>query len=472
MKITLNKDNILDKAIIEISKIIKNSRFENHVYVVGGYCRDKLLNKKPNDIDIVVDLPNGGIEFAEWICKETDCYKNGSNPVIFTRYQTAKFNIRSIESISKVDIECVCTRKESYNDENSRKPDVEYGTITEDCLRRDLTINSLYYNISSETLLDPSNMGIEDLYNSTLRTPTDPNKTYLNDPLRMLKAIRLQSYLGWGIEKETWLGIIKNCYRMNIISQERITDEINKILVSARPSYGIRQLYRCGLLEIVLPEVYNMIGCRQGHQHFGDVFEHTMAVIEKTKPIIEHRVAGLLHDVAKPETVSTVNGAIHFFSHEYRGASMATDILKRMKYSNLEIKSIVTAVKNHMRFKQSGNHCPSNKSIRKFIADVGKDQIDIVLDVINADNNSHDKLFCLPDQVKLIYEKIAEMEESEKVTDKIVLPINGNDIMEKFNMKKGPKIGEFLSLIKDKYLDNPNISKEECFEIIKEKLVY
>lgn len=466
------QNNVFCDAIKEIAKIIKNTKWENNVYLVGGAVRDLLMGRPIKDIDLCVSKVDGGIEFAEWICKETDCYKGGSNPVVFTKFGTAKFNIRSIDKISKVDIECVQTRKEQYHDENSRKPETTYGTILEDCLRRDLTINALYVNISTDEVIDPSGKGLDDLHNCILRTPSDPDIVFKDDALRQLRVIRFASRFGWGIEKDTWIGLIKNAYRIETISQERITDEINKILISPRPSYGIRQLYRCGLLKKVLPEVYNLIGCTQGNQHFGDVFEHTMATLEKTKPIIEYRMAALLHDIAKPECKSTVNGVIHFFSHEYRGATMATEILKRMKYSNLEVKTIVTAVKNHMRFKQSGNHCPSNKSLRKFIADIGNDQIDIVLDVINADNNSHDELFNIPDQVDMIKEKIKEMSEIEKVSDKLELPINGNDIMEKFNLKKGPKIGEFLAIIKDSFLENPNITKEECFEIIKEKLVY
>ena len=466
------QNNVYCQAIKEIAKIIKGTRWEGHVFLVGGAVRDLLMKRPIKDIDLCVDMVDGGIDFAEWICKETDCYKNGSNPVVFTRFQTAKFNIRSIKDIAEVDIETVCTRKETYTEANGRKPEVKYGTINEDCLRRDLTINALYVNISTDEVLDPSGKGIEDLHNCIIRTPTDPNKTYLDDPLRMLRCIRFAARFGWGIERDTWIGIVTNAHRINTISQERITDEINKILISNRPSYGIRQLNRCGLLKKVLPEVHKLIGCTQGHQHFGDVFEHTMAALEKTKPIMEHRMAALLHDIAKPECKSTVNGVIHFFSHEYRGATIATEILKRMKYSNLETKSIVTAIKNHMRFKQSGNHCPSNKAIRKFVSEIGSDQIDIVLDVINADNNSHDEQFNYPDQTDLIRLKIAELSEKEKMTDKIVLPINGNDIMEHFNMKKGPKIGEYLDLVKEKYLDNPSISKEECFEIIKGKLVY
>ena len=151
---------------------------------------------------------------------------------------------------------------------------------------------------------------------------------------------------------------------------------------------------------------------------------------------------------------------------------MANDILKRMKYSNNDIKTIVTAVKNHMRFKQSGDHCPSNKALRKFVAEVGGEYIDIVLNIIDADNKSHDSLFCLPKQVKLISDKLNEMKEEESVSDKIVLPINGNDIMEKFNMKSSPKVGKLLAIIKDKFLDDPTISKEECFKLIERELAY
>lgn len=472
MRITLDKNNNLDLALIEISKLIKGSRFEGNVFAVGGYCRDKILYGKGKDLDLVVSLPNGGIEFAEWICKETDCYKKDSNPVVFTRFQTAKFNIRSIDKISKVDIETVCTRKEVYTNENSRKPDVEYGTIQDDAIRRDFTMNALYMNISTLEIIDPTNLGIEDIHNQIIRSTNIKNSPFKEDALRILRGIRFQSKLGWGIEKDTWLSMIENAYRIETISQERITDEINKILISERPSYGIRQLHRCGLLKLVLPEVYNLIGCVQGHQHFGDVFEHTMATLEKAKPIVEYRMAALLHDIAKPECKSTVNGVIHFFSHEYRGAAMANDILKRMKYSNNDIKTIVTAVKNHMRFKQSGDHCPSNKALRKFVAEVGGEYIDIVLNIIDADNKSHDSLFCLPKQVKLISDKLNEMKEEESVSDKIVLPINGNDIMEKFNMKSSPKVGKLLAIIKDKFLDDPTISKEECFKLIERELAY
>lgn len=471
MNIILDKNNDLDLALIEIAKLIKGSRFDGNVFAVGGYCRDKILYGKGKDLDLVITLPNGGIDFAEWICKETDCFKQDSNPVVFNRFQTAKFNIRSIEKISKVDIETVCTRKETYTDENSRKPHVEYGTLYEDAIRRDFTMNALYLNISTLAIIDPTKLGLKDIHNQIIRSTNIENNPFKDDALRILRGIRFQSKLGWCIEKSTWLSMVENIHRINTISQERITDEINKMLISPRPSYAIMQLKHCGLLKMILPEVYKLIGCSQGTQHVGDAFEHTMSVIEKTKPIFTHRMAALLHDIAKPETQTSINGTIKFFGHEYKGTTIATEILKRMKISNADIAKIICGVKNHIRFKNSGNNCPSNKALRKFISEVGNDKIDIVLDVINANNLSQSIFYNLPDQVKLIKNKLQELKEKETLTDKFKMPINGKDIIKKFNIKQSPIIGQLLNVVKDKYLENPNITKEECFALIKKELI-
>lgn len=467
MKLVLDKNNKLDLTIMELSKLIKGTKFENNIYAVGGYVKDKLLGLKPNDIDIVVSMPNGGIEFAEWVCKETDCYKENSNPVIFPRFSTSKFNIRSIKEIADVDIECVHTRKEVYVDENSRKPDTEYGTILEDALRRDLTINALYLNIGTLEVTDPTKMGLDDIKNHILRTPTDPNKTYFEDPLRMLRLIRFSTKYGYGIEKTTWFGLINNAYRIRTISQERITEELKKIIVCDKPSIGFKKMRFGGLLKYVMSDLHKLIGCEQNDKHFGDAFEHTMATIDKTKPIIENRFAALLHDIAKPESRVVNETGVHFYGHEYRSALLANSILKEMKFSNAEIKPIMIAVKNHMRFKQSGNHCPSNKSLRKFISDVGGENVDIVLDVIDADNKSHKDEYNINDQVDLIRDKLNELAEKEKEIDLNKLPINGNDIMNEFKLKASPIIGQMLNIVKEKFIDNPSITKEECLEAVR-----
>ena len=414
-------------------------------------------------------MPNGGIEFAEWICKEYGCYKQDSNPCTFVKYGTAKFNLRSLHSLSNVEIECVQTRKEQYH-EDSRKPETSFGTIEEDCIRRDLTINALYVNLSTDIIIDPCGLGLNDLKNCIIRTPSNPDVVFEDDPLRMLRVIRFATKLGWGIDKDAWIGIVQNCYRISIVSKERITDELGKILMCEKPSVGFVRLEKCGLLEKILPEVHNLVGVTQGYQHFGDVFEHTMSVIDKTSPVLTHRWASLLHDIGKPNVRTLIGNKIRFLSHDSVGENIAVELLKRMKFSNSDILKISTAVRNHMRFKSSGNSCPSNKALRKLVADVGVDNLAIVLDVINADNNSHAKQYCLPDQVRLIIDKLESMKNGGKDELTIKIPINGKDIMQAFNLKQSPKIGVLLDAVKEFVIDNPNATKEDCLDFVSDKI--
>ena len=469
MEIRLPKNNIYSEVIEELAKAIKGSKWENSVYLCGGGVRDLLLGRDLHDIDLVVTTENGGIDFAEWICKEYGCF-TASNPIIFPTYGTAKFNLRTINKFNNVNIECVETRKEKY-DGVTRNPQCEYGTLMEDCLRRDLTINALYMDICNKKVIDPSKMGLNDLKECILRTPCDPTETFKDDALRMLRVLRFKAQLGWGIEARTWVGIVKNVHGIKKISQERITEEVNKMLLTEKPSIAFYDMFHCGLLKYIIPEIYNMIGCEQGKQHFGDVFSHTMSVIDKTQCILPHRLGGLFHDIAKPDTKCTVNGKVHFFGHEYRGTTIATDIMKRMKYANNMIDLVCLSIKNHMRFKQSSDKCPSDKTLRKFMMDMeNSNNMAMVLDVINADNASHADGYCMINQVNKIINRIIELKDAEKEV-KFVLPINGHDIMEHFGLKKGPRIGELLDVAKDAYLENPNITKEECFKEI-EKVMF
>ena len=458
------KSNKVYQAICYIQNLIKDTPWDGHIFAVGGCVRDISLGEEPKDLDIVVDKEHGGVAFATWITNRTQCHVTGSNPVIFPKYGTAKFNFRNSDELKDLDIECVATRKEQYHSD-SRNPKVEFGTIEEDAKRRDLTINALYLNISNGDILDFNGYGAEDLEKHIIRTPDDADIIFSDDPLRQLRVIRFATRYGWGIEKNTWLGVVKNAYRMEIISQERITDELNKILVCKTPSKGIRALYHSGLLKMVLPEVYDLIGMNQGKEHFGDVFEHTMAVLDNTQPILENRLAALFHDIGKLRCRSYgMNGDCHFYGHEDVGATMVEDIMRRMKYPNATINAVKCAVKNHMKFKHAA--VPSSRSIRKLVANVGE-HLELVLDVINADNNSHAKAYCMPYQIKDIRKRIEELKKKEEAPSKIVLPINGHDVMEALNLHKSPKVGRYLNAIKEAYMDNPKITKEECLEMLK-----
>lgn len=468
MEIKLNKDNPFELALIKIGEIIKGTKWENNVFAVGGCVRDKLMGKPIKDIDLAITYPNGGIDFANWICKETYCYKLDSNPCIFLTYGTAKFNIRSINEIERIDIECVQTRKEQYK-ADSRNPETVYGNIIEDAFRRDLTINALYLNLSNLTIWDVTEKGLNDLKNQIIRTPSDPDVVFKDDPLRLLRVIRFATRFNWGIEKETWLGIVKNAYRIDIISKERIKDELCKMMECETPSIAIKRLDWCGLLDRVLPEIYRLKGVKQGVQHFGDVYEHTLATLDKTHPVANHRLAALFHDCGKPFTRSVHCDKVHFINHENVSAAIATTALNNLRFSKMDIKQIVTAIREHMRLKQFGDKCPPKKSIRKLIAQVTDDNLAITLDLIHADNCSHSEEYCMPNQIHLVIEEIKHLDDN--AVEKNPLPINGKDIMTAFNLKASPIVGECLKWAQDLYFENPNTTKEEYLEYIKNKLI-
>lgn len=451
-----------------IKEQIKGSRFEGHVFAVGGSVRDMLMGNEIKDIDLVIDIEDGGIKFAEWITNQNKCFVPNSNPVIFRNYGTAKFNLRTYPKIADIEIECVQTRKEQYHNSNSRNPICAFGTIEEDANRRDLTINALYYDITNGRVIDPTQRGLNDIKGNVIRCPNKPDIIFSDDPLRMLRCIRFSTRLGWGIDKDTWIGICKNVHRIGIISQERITDEINKILLCNKPSVGIRKLYYSGLLKYVLPNVYDMVGLEQNAYHFGDVFEHTMSVLDNTKPILTNRLSGLFHDVGKKTARSVANGIVHFYGHEYSGYNMCTKILHDMKYPNDVISKVRNAVKNHMRFKQNKN--VSKKAVRKFLGEIESDDIDLILDVIHADNISHKEEYNMYEQVDKIKEIIANIKENECQQLRPKLPINGNDIIEHFKLKKGPLIGRYIELCKEYSYISPKATKEDYLNIIQKEI--
>lgn len=452
------------KTLVAIKATIKGTEYENKVFVVGGFVRDLILGKESNDIDLLVEGDiNAGIDFARWFCQKMNIYKSGSNPVEYGLYGTAMLHYMGEK------IECVAPRSEKYKD-GSRNPEVESCTIKDDCFRRDFTINSMFINVSTEELLDLSGMGLKDIKEQTICSTSEPDIIFKQDPLRMLRCIRFASRFGWGIEKDTWFGIIKNCDSIKTISQERINDEINKMLVGNKPSEAIGMLLKSNLLDKVLPDVYLLNNITQNKYHSGNAFEHTMAVVDKSLPLLVNRLSALYHDIGKLETRTETNGEVHFYSHEDIGAYMVEAILKGMKYPNETIRQVKLVTKNHMRLKGVGDKIPSNKAMRKLQSDLG-DDLYLVLDIIDADNKSHADEYCINNQVRLIREKLEEMDAKGESCTKIVLPINGNDICKEFGLKPCPKVGKLLDILKEKYLEKPDITKNECFEIIEEELI-
>lgn len=454
-------------VLTHIRDIIRNTKYESHVFMVGGAVRDELMGNPIKDIDLCIDLPNGGIEFATWIMKEVGEFKQDTRPVVYPTYGTAMF---TFSKFPDVQIECVQTRKEQYHDSNSRNPETAYGTLEEDCYRRDLTINSLYKNISTEEIIDITGTGVEDINDKIIRTPCHPDITFSDDPLRQLRVIRFASRYGWEIEEKTLKGIVDNAYRIEIISQERITDEINKILLTKKPSIGLELLRTTGLLQYILPDFTQMVTCTQNDYHFGTAWEHTLMVVDNSQPILENRLAALFHDLGKIKTKTVgEDGRVHFYNHENVSAFLSEVRMKTMKYPNDIIKRVRKAVNAHMRTKSFGDDCAKlkDKSIRKLQYDLS-DVFELTMDLIDADNRAHKSDHCMPNQVRIIKERSNELVEKGLDCFKLNLPINGDDIIEfKGIDKPGPIVKTYLDYLIKLWLNNPTITKEECFKHIK-----
>ena len=452
--------------IEKLKELINGSLFENHVFIVGGFVRDAILGNPIKDVDVVVDTPDGGITFATWVAYHTGCHMTNKNPVIFPTYGTAKFQILTDPQIGDIEIECVQTRKEKYNKE-TRNPSTAFGTIEEDAMRRDLTINALYYNISTDEICDYTKMGLNDIKNQILRCTGEPDVVFEDDPLRILRVVRFANRLGWKIEKNTWLGMIMNAKRISIISQERATEEINKMLLSDKPSDAIRMLDRCNMLQKVLPSVSECKHIYQDLRPIRNLYEHTLETLDKTPKVLETRLAALLHDIGKLDTYDK-----GFMYHSQVGADMAEKVLRAMKYSNAVVNTVKKAIEYHEDFSSyTGGSIPRPAVIRKFVVkfEGNEDDLNVALDLIHCNNLSQ----MYGKKVKLvpgIRKKIEELDKKNESGKKLKIPISGNDIMKEFNIKPSVFLGTIMDKVKEQVIEIPSATKEDLFKFVEEYL--
>ena len=472
----MKKKDTFHKIAEHLSTIIKSTKFDGKTYVVGGAVRDLYMSKKINDIDIVIELENGGLDFANWM--NDNGYTSGS-VVTYPTYGTAMFRLKKYPDI---EIECVQTRKEQYKDKNSRNPQTEYGTLYEDAMRRDLTINALLYNISNGEIIDPTGNGIKDIEEHRIRVTSTPDIVFSDDPLRIIRCVRFYSRFhsenkDWHIEEETLKGMWYNVDRLKIITKERIADELNKMLMCDDPVCAMQLLVDIGAMKYIIPELTETIGLEQNKYHFGDVWSHTMRVLDLVakRPFygisyIELRMAALLHDIGKI-TTKTVdeNGNIHFYGHETASGNMCESILKRLKYSNDFIENVKFLVKNHMRTKQWGDDCEhmKNKSIRKLQYECGYAKFFQLMTLIDADNKSHAEDYCLPNQVFMINKYTNQMVDEKTDMFDYKLPINGDDVMFIKGIEPGKSVKDCLEYAMKLAYNNPKITRTELLKHIK-----
>ena len=430
-----------------ISKIA--DQLNQPVFVIGGFVRDQILKRETKDIDIVT--LGSGIDLAKKISKELD-----SSPVkIFKNFGTAMILVDDIE------IQFVGARKESYKSD-SRNPIVENGTIEEDQNRRDFTVNALAISLNKSSFgefIDPFN-GLIDLKNKLLKTPLDPDITFSDDPLRMMRAIRFCSQLDFKIEDITLAAINKNIDRIKIVAQERITEEINKIILSNQPSVGFKLLEKTGLLKIIFPEFQLLKGVdiKDGKGH-KDNFYHTLQVLDNILPYSKEnlwlRWSALLHDIAKPNTKRfNPKQGWTFHGHEDKGARMVPSIFRRLKLPlDNKMKYVQKLVLLHLRPISLTNDSITDSALRRLLFDAGEDLDDLMnlckSDITSKNKEKKNKYLKRFETVK---EKLVDLEDRDKIKN-WQPPIDGKEIMSTFKLKPCKEVGLLKEFIKNAILD-------------------
>lgn len=461
MKINLNQNKNL-----KLFKIISEAaeRNQQSVYIVGGYVRDLLMKRKAStDIDFVTE--QSGIELAQNVAQDIDPKLKVS---VFKTYGTAMIKYKELE------LEFVGARKESYT-ENSRKPEVEGGSLEDDQKRRDFTINAMAISLNKDNfgeLIDPFN-GIDDLEKGILRTPLEPAQTYSDDPLRMMRAVRFASTLNFIIEEGSLQAIKQEAERIKIVSMERIMVEFNKIMMSAKPSVGLKLMEQTGLLKLIIPELIELKGVEEveGQTH-KDNFYHTLEVVDNISVNTDNlwlRWAALLHDIGKAPTKKFVEGTgWTFHGHEFLGSKMVKTLFQRLKLPlGSDMKYVQKMVKLSSRPIALITDDASDSALRRLLFDAGEDLEDLFTlckaDITTKNSKKQEKF---KKNFEYVAIKIKEVEEKDQVRN-FQPPITGEEIMEMFNLKPGREIGILKEKVKEAILEGeiPN-EKEEATKFV------
>jgi len=445
--------NALDEKpfLKEVSTSYQDAGFE--IYLVGGAVRDGILGIETNDFDFTT---NASTEDSLRLLNKKG-YKTTEIGKAFGTIET---------TIEKCSIHITTYREDTYG-KDSRKPEVQTSnSLDTDLSRRDFTINALAYDMNKNEIIDPYS-GLKDLSEGIIRTPDSPDISFSDDPLRMLRACRFISTHGFTPNNDVFEAITKNLERIEIVSIERIRDELTKLLTGKNPSLGIKAFVESGLSQLIMPELDELKIEVDPNHHHKDVYEHTMVVVDRVSPTLISRMSALLHDIGKPKTKGIENGKVHFRHHEVVGAKMSKQIMKRLKYDKRTISDVALLVENHLRphtFKMGW----TDSAVRRYIIDAG-DLMSELNELVRADittknKEKYEEINKYLDEMEVRIKEVTEKEELSKLRP----PISGDEVMEMFNLESGPAVGKIMKALYEQRINDGEVSKEEAAKLAEE----
>ena len=437
--------------------VLPASPYAGKVFAVGGYVRDEVLGLASKDLDIVVEKRGGAEGFSRFLHAQfpsatSTPYQIGKGYPIWHLAFRSDVAVGGRKYRTKgAELDVADSQKESFPDPTTRQRVTEYGTLAEDAERRDFTVNMIMKDLTTGAVVDPSGTGLDDLRAGFLRLHpnVNPDKPFSDDPLRMLRLIRFMVKYGWRAAPDTVAAVKRNAHRIDIVSGERVMDELKKVMVLGKLAPAIRFMSETGLLRHVMPEIEALKGVEQSKEHHaeGDVFEHTMLVLEHAKPTVHAQLAALLHDTGKPSTQTFLEDRIQFLGHEEVSAQIAEAFLRRLHFDNATIAKVVTLVSNHMRPHTSGSW--GVKAVRKFIRDLGEHADDLI-DLAEADSMGSRTPEGKPakDGAAALRERIRTVQQEVPVGSKPVL--SGNEVMQLLGIPSGPGVGAALRWLQER----------------------
>ena len=431
----------MNQVLDTLREVTKGSKYESGLYLVGGIVRDKYLIGEPNeDIDIVIE--GDALELAAFLHDEGVA---DHPPVTYPRFGTAMISIQGRH------VELVGARKESY-DPSSRKPSTQPGTLLDDIMRRDFTINTLLENLHTGKVQDLTSKAVLDIQNKIIRTPQDPHITFADDPLRMLRAIRFATRFGFTIDADTYSAIYDCAERLKIVSGERIREEFVKIIMSQDAVAGLEQLRETKLLEQFAPELSAMYGVTQNIYHIYDIWTHTLKTLEliPAEMGITLKLTALLHDIGKVSTRTIdENGVVHFYRHQTVGAEMARHVLHRLRFPNSQIEEIAFLISMHLRVGEY-DHQWTDVAVRRLLRDVGH-QLDNLIVLTKADRGASNP--DMPGVDLTAFREHVEHVRCELAGQHIASPLSGSEIIKLLGISEGPKIGEIKVFLETEIIE-------------------